>query len=91
MGNPATINALAQELREHADSSNEIPQHGNPQAWLNLYREAADEIERLRAIVDKLPKCWRLDEDGKLVQDAPVVPGVEAWLMVGKMIRRESV
>ncbi len=27
----------------------------------------------LEAIVDKLPKCWRLDESGKRVQDVPVV------------------
>jgi hypothetical protein len=39
-------------------------------------QEAADEIERLRAIVDKLPKCWRLNEQGELVQDEPVYPGM---------------
>ena len=27
----------------------------------------------LQAIVDKLPKCWRLDDDGKLVQDVPMM------------------
>ncbi len=33
------------------------------------------EVERLRAIVAKLPKCWRFNE-GELVQDWPVVPGM---------------
>jgi len=36
-----------------------------------LHNEAADEIERLRAIVDKLPKT----ADG-----VPVVPGMDVWL-----------
>ena len=36
------------------------------------------EIERLRAIVDKLPKCWRLNEAGKLVQDEPILSGMNA-------------
>ena len=34
------------------------------------------EIERLRAIVDKLPKCWRLNEQGQLVQDEPILSGM---------------
>ena len=37
------------------------------------------EIERLRAIVDRLPKCWRLNESGELVQDVPVVPEQQVW------------
>ncbi len=40
---------------------------------------AKAEIERLEAIVDKLPKCWRLVENGKLVRDVPAVPGMDAW------------
>ena len=35
--------------------------------------------DELRAIVDKLPKCWRLNERGELLQDVPVVPGMEVW------------
>ena len=31
------------------------------------------EIDRLQAIVDKLPKCWRLNENGELMQDCAVV------------------
>lgn len=38
------------------------------------------EIERLREAIEKLPKCWRLDEDGKLVCDVPVVPGMDVVL-----------
>ena len=38
-------------------------------------KEREAKVARLQAIVDKLPKCWRLVE-GKLVQDVPVVPGM---------------
>jgi hypothetical protein len=44
--------------------------------WCN---HAADKIEQLQAIVDKLPKCWRLNEHGELVQDEPMHPGMEVW------------
>lgn len=36
-------------------------------------------LPKLEAIVAKLPKCWRLDESGKPVQDVPVVPGIRVW------------
>ena len=36
-------------------------------------------IERLLAIVDKMPKCWRLNETGELVQDVPIVP-MTIWI-----------
>ncbi len=36
-------------------------------------------IDRLRGIIDKFPKCWRLNEAGKLVQDEPVVAGMTTW------------
>ena len=39
-------------------------------------RTLREEVKRLQAIVDKLPKCWRLNEAGELVQDVPVVPGM---------------
>ena len=41
-----------------------------------LKSKSLDEVERLQAIVDTLPKCWRLNEEGELVQDVPVVPGM---------------
>ena len=34
------------------------------------------EVERNKAIVDKLPKCWRLNEQGELVQDEPILSGM---------------
>ena len=40
-----------------------------------------DRAGRLQAIVGKLPKCWRLDEAGELVQDVPVVPGMKLWVL----------
>ncbi len=37
------------------------------------------ERDELQAIVAKLPKCWRLDEAGKLVQDCVVLPKMILW------------
>jgi len=49
-------------------------------AYRDQYVHALEaEIERLQAIVDKLPKCWRLNEQGELVQDEPMCPGMEVW------------
>ena len=41
---------------------------------------ARDELLQLRAIVEQLPKCWRLNEDRKLSQDKPVVIGMQLFL-----------
>jgi len=43
--------------------------------------EAVEEIERLQAVVERLPKIWRLDESGTLVQDCPCVPDMTAWVV----------
>jgi hypothetical protein len=45
----------------------ECPAHGECVPF------AIEEVKRFRAIVDKLPKCWRL-VDGERVQDVPVAP-----------------
>ena len=37
------------------------------------------EIERLRLIVDKYPKCWRLDRLGNFVRDMPIWTGMACW------------
>ncbi|KKN09852.1 hypothetical protein LCGC14_1042550 [marine sediment metagenome] len=37
-------------------------------------KELSGQIEQLQAVVDKLPKCWRLDESGVRVRDVPVAP-----------------
>ncbi len=55
---------------------------GIDEADERLAHEAADEIERLQAIVDALPKCWRLT-DGVLVKDVPVVPGMTIYYLDG--------
>ena len=51
-----------------------------------LYRDltqsglvAVKRMMELQAVVDKLPKCWRLNDEGKLVQDVPVTPGMRLW------------
>lgn len=41
----------------------------------NVVRALLDEIERLQKIVDKVSKCWRLNEARELVQDALVTIG----------------
>lgn len=41
--------------------------------------ELETEVRRLEAIIDKLPKCWRLNEAGKLIRDVPVTPGMTVW------------
>jgi len=38
-----------------------------------------NELRKANKIIDALPKCWRLN-DGELVQDVPVVPGMDFWL-----------
>ena len=47
-----------------------------------VVRELIGEIERLQTIVDPLPKCWRLNDVGVLVQDVSVVPEMKVWLRV---------
>ena len=46
--------------------------------WRDLVK-AANEIDRLRGIVDKYPKCWGLNDAGELVQDVPVVPAMTLY------------
>ncbi len=46
----------------------------------HMARRLRAELTRLR---DALPKCWRLDEEGKRVQDVAVVLEMEVWLHVG--------
>ena len=47
---------------------------------------------RLQVIVDKLPKCWRLNEEGKLVKDWPVVPGKDKiWLVCNPYTSRRPI
>ena len=38
-----------------------------------------NEIRRLTEMIIKLPKCWRLDDGGVLVQDVVVMPGMVLW------------
>ncbi len=42
-------------------------------------RQQQAEIDRLQGAVDKLPKCWRLNDAGVLVQDMVLLPGMEVW------------
>ena len=88
----------ADELHERivADLHSYCSHHGIPtERWENHHERPLEQTirlvcelritrvtERLQAIVDKLPKCWRL-KDGKLVQDVPVVPGMDVWICLG--------
>lgn len=49
--------------------------------WGRDDETAAEAVLRLRAIIAKLPKCWGLNDAGKLVCDVPVLPGMEVWLL----------
>ena len=55
-----------------------------------LLKLKADEDRRneLEAIVDELPKCWRL-VDGELREDCPVVPGMVMYFLFGPSFRIE--
>jgi hypothetical protein len=48
-----------------------------------IYDGLMAEIGRLTAIAsaDTTPKCWRLNEEGKLVRDVPVEPCMEVWIL----------
>lgn len=37
------------------------------------------EVQRLRMIVRKIPRCWRLNEVGELVRDVPMMLGMKVW------------
>lgn len=49
---------------------------------LRICNAQSVEIERLQVIVNNVPKCWRLNEAGKLVQDVSVVPKMVVWVSV---------
>lgn len=53
---------------------------GCPDPWDQLL---SDWLIPVQAIIEKLPKCWRLDEEGKLVQDVPVTPLMKVWVRSG--------
>lgn len=63
---------------ERLRQSNTMTFAGLAVAISELVEDAADEIERLAAMVAPLPKCWRL-VDGKLIQDVLLMPGVRVY------------
>lgn len=70
------------ERLDAAEAKVSILQTANDNIAAALH-EVEDQRDALQAVVDKLPKCWRLNEDGKLVQDCPVVPDMQLWRMSG--------
>ena len=50
-----------------------------------------NQIADLEAIVEKLPKCWRLCADGSLVQDVPATLGKHVWEVVGEHIGEHTI
>jgi len=58
-----------------------------------LLDEAAAELERLSEVVERLPMCWRLNEDRELVQDHSVLPGMTLFRagIDGQIISREVI
>jgi hypothetical protein len=67
---PATENEIAEAIRNMADT----------------IRRVALDRDRLQAVINRLPKCWRLNESGELVQDVPMVPGLRVWIKFGGKI-----
>ncbi len=65
-------------------SGSKLPESGPGPRILTLIRE----VDRLKAIVDKIPTCWGLT-DGKLLQDVPVVPGMTVYYEIGGTIKGE--
>ena len=57
--------------------------------------QQAEKIERLQATLAKQPRCWRLNETGKLVQDRVVEIGMviyyplaDSHLIIDQTVRR---
>lgn len=50
-----------------------------------------DVLLRMADVQEKLPKCWRLNEAGVLVQDVTVVPGMLVHVPYTKMIEERLV
>jgi hypothetical protein len=71
-------NVILRDRNDYRDALVELEHCDDPDLWVMLIAERND----LQAIVAKLPKCWGL-KFGKLVQDVPVVPGMEAWINKG--------
>lgn len=55
----------------------EVIVNGKP-LWVFIHA-IERERDELRAIVSKLPLCWRLNGAGELVQDCPVTPGMKVY------------
>ena len=51
------------------------------QIFRQAYAAQSAELERLRSFTSMFPKCWRLDQTGRLTQDMPMVPGMEYYLL----------
>ncbi len=66
-----------------------LPPHANKRLTPLLLRQLADRAELLQAIVNTLPKCWRL-VDGEPVQDCPVVLGMVVCVTCRRRLRDEG-
>lgn len=75
---------MKNHLPGHSDGCWRLPSH---------FTCAHRRIEQLQAIVNKLPKCWRLDESGKPVRDVPVVPGMVLLFRndAGRIVREVAI
>ncbi len=79
---PPMHEALCEEVERLRTKYDELKAHrqGLYKESLSIIRHDTTIIGQLRSIVAKLPKCWRLNDAGELVQDCPVVPGMILWL-----------
>ena len=72
--NTKELDQLANEIEQG------FMQRGGWRACRYLLGKLADKVDcTVQATVDQLPKCWRLDDSGKPVRDATVVPQMRVW------------
>jgi len=62
------------------DSSGECNMHVIGSDYCRI-RELEAQLASQQTIIDTLPKCWRLDDSGKLVKDKPLIPGEIYWVI----------
>ena len=81
---------VVDKLQRHNAIPDGIDPYGHPTEQLvgTCLSNLEDRIAELQEIVAKLPKCWRLNEDGELVQDVPVAPGMPLFVSFAGLVPR---
>lgn len=67
------------EQRVYDDPTNVHP-GGNESRLMDIIDRLCADLDKQQEVIDKLPKCWRLDDNGELVQDVPVTLGMNIYV-----------